>query len=316
MRRGRIRIWQTTAHTGRRCGDKPSDGPFKIAAVVVEESLSFHRLTGCSIETRGVIASYLPGDNSLTVYQSHTAPHQLRSHYAALLGLDEGRIRVVCPHVGGSFGVKIHLYADEISTVAIARARRAPCEICCRSHRVFVSDIHAREQLLTARLALDGEGRFLGWESTSLLANGPFSSHPVSSVQEGDEALRVAMAPYQIPHAHSTLNVVFQNKTMVGAYRGVGHPIGTAIGEYMIDKAAAQMGIEPVELRLLNHIPDDAYPVKTRTGVNLEALSHQKCMTRLLELIDLPKLRAQHTALRAQRIFRGIGFASFVENCH
>ena len=73
------------------------------------------------------------------------------------------------------------------------------------------------------------------------------------------------------------------------------------------------MGIEPAELRLRNYIPDDAYPVKTRTGVDLEALVAPKCMTRLLELIDLPKLRAEHTALRAQRIFRGIGFASFVE---
>lgn len=294
-------------------GDDPSDDPFKTAALVVEDSFSFHRLTGCSMETRGVVASYLPGDDSLTIYQSHTAPHLLRSHYAAYLGVDEGRIRVVCPHVGGSFGVKIHLYADEVATVAIARLAGRPVKFVADRIESFVSDIHAREQLLTARLALDGEGRFLGWEGTSLLAIGPFSSHPASSVQEGDEALRVAMAPYRIPYTHSTLNVAFQNKTMVGPYRGVGHPIGVAISEYMIDKAAAQMGIEPAELRLRNYIPDDAYPVKTRTGVNLEALSHQKCMRRLLELIDLPKLRAEHAALRAQRIFRGIGFATFVE---
>ena len=121
------------------------------------------------------------------------------------------------------------------------------------------------------------------------------------------------MSPYQLPYAHGALSVAFQNKTMVGAYRGVGHPIGIAIGEYMIDKAAAQMGIEPAELRLRNYIPDDAYPVKTRTGVPLNALSHQKCMRRLLELVDLPKLRAEQTALRAENIYRGIGFASFVE---
>jgi aerobic carbon-monoxide dehydrogenase large subunit len=294
-------------------GDEASDDPFTTAALVVEESFSFHRLTGCSMETRGVIASYLPGDDSLTVHQSHTAPHQLRSLYAAHLGLDEGRVRVVCPHVGGSFGVKIHLYADEIATVAIARLVGRPVKFVADRIESFVSDIHAREQLLTARLALDHEGRFLGWEGTSLLAIGPFSTHPGSSVQEGDEALRMGMAPYRVPYARGRLDVVFQNKTVVGQYRGVGHPIGTAIGEYMIDKAAAQLGIEPAELRLRNYIPDDSYPVRTRTGVDLEALSHQKCTMKLLELIDLPKLRMEHTALRAQGIFRGIGFATFVE---
>jgi CO/xanthine dehydrogenase Mo-binding subunit len=294
-------------------GDERDDDPFRSAAVVVEEAFSFHRLTGCSMETRGVIASYLPGDDSLTIYQSHTAPHQLRSLYAMHLGLDEGRIRVVCPHVGGSFGVKIHLYADEIATVAIARLVGRPVKFVADRIESFVSDIHAREQLLTARLALDAEGRFLGWEGTSRLAVGPFSTHPGSSVQEGDEAMRLAFAPYRIPYAHGKLDVVFQNKTMVGQYRGVGHPIAVAIGEYLIDKAAARLGIEPVELRLRNYVADDSYPIRTRTGVDLEALSHQKCMGRLLELIDLPRLRAENEALRRQGVFRGIGFATFVE---
>jgi carbon-monoxide dehydrogenase large subunit len=294
-------------------GDELNEDPFKAAALVVQEAFSFHRLTGCSMETRGVIASYLPGDDSLTIYQSHTAPHQLRSLYAMHLGFDEGRIRVVCPHVGGSFGVKIHLYADEIATVAIARLVGRPVKFVADRIESFVSDIHAREQLLTARLALDAEGQFLGWEGTSLLAVGPFSTHPGSSVQEGDEALRVAFIPYRMPYAHGKLDVIFQNKTVVGQYRGVGHPIGVAIGEYLIDKAAAQLGIEPAELRLRNYVPDDAYPVRTRTGVDLEALSHQKCMERLLELLDLPKLRAENEALRQRGIFRGIGFATFVE---
>lgn len=294
-------------------GDEPSDDAFKSAAVVVEESFTFHRLTGCSMETRGVIASYLPGDDSLTIHQSHTAPHQLRSLYSAILGFDEGRIRVVCPNVGGSFGIKIHLYADEIATVAIARLVGRPVKFVADRIESFISDIHAREQLLTARLALDGEGRFLGWEATSLLAIGAFSSHPIPSVIEGDETLRVAMSPYRIPYARGNLSVAFQNKTAFGAYRGVGHPIGVAISEYMVDKAAAEMGIEPAELRLRNYFPDDAYPAKTRTGVPLDALSHEQCMKKLLTLIDLPKLRAEHASLRAQRIFRGIGFAAFVE---
>ncbi|MBR1231747.1 xanthine dehydrogenase family protein molybdopterin-binding subunit [Bradyrhizobium sp. AUGA SZCCT0182] len=310
-----------TAHTDlksnlayhAKIGDPISPHPFETAEHVLEESFSFNRLTGCSMETRGVVASYLESDESLTVYQSHTAPHQLRSLYSMHLGLDEGRIRVICPHVGGSFGVKIHLYADEIATVATSRLIGKPIKFIADRMESFVSDIHAREQKLYARLALDGEGHFLAWEAHCRLAIGPFSTHPGSSVQEGDEALRVAMAPYVVPYVSGELDVVFQNKTMVGQYRGVGHPMAVAITEFMIDQAAARLGVEPAELRLKNFIPDDSYPSKTRTGVDLDALSHEKCMNRLLELVELPTLRAENARLRNEGIYRGFGFATFVE---
>ncbi|CAN7720649.1 xanthine dehydrogenase family protein molybdopterin-binding subunit [Variovorax sp. LjRoot290] len=294
-------------------GDSIDDQTFRHAALVVEDNFRFHRLTGCSMETRGVVASYLPGDDSITIHQSHTAPHQLRSLYAMHLGIPEGRIRVVCPHIGGSFGVKIHLYADEIATAAISRLLGRPVKFVADRMESFISDIHAREQNLWARLALDHEGKFLAWEARCLLAIGPYSTHPGSSVQEGDEALRIAMAPYMVPRVSGDLDVVFQNKTMVGQYRGVGHPMGAAITEHLIDKAAALLKLAPEELRRRNLAPDDAYPLVTRTGVPLEALSHQKCLSRLCELIDLPALRAEHAALRVRGIYRGIGFACFVE---
>lgn len=294
-------------------GDPNDEAPFQRAALVVEEQFKFHRLTGCSMETRGVIASYVPSDDSITVYQSHTAPHQLRSLYAMHLSLPEGRIRVICPNIGGSFGVKIHLYADEIATVAISRLIGRPVKFVADRIESFVTDIHAREQNLWGRLALDEDGKFLAWEARCLQPIGPFSTHPASSVQEGDEALRIAMAPYRVPQMSGDLEVVFQNKTMVGQYRGVGHPMGAAITEHLIDKAAAKMNISPEELRRRNFIPDDGYPVTTRTGVPLEALSHEKCLNRLCELVDLPALRAEHAELRGRGVYRGIGFSCFVE---
>ena len=294
-------------------GDPADDEAFRKADFVVEDSFKFHRLTGCSMETRGVIANYLSGDDSITIHQSHTAPHQLRSLYAMHLGIPEARIRVVCPHIGGSFGVKIHLYADEIATAAISRLIGRPVKFVADRIESFISDIHAREQNLWARLALNSEGKVLAWEARCLLAIGPFSTHPGSSVQEGDEALRIAMAPYQVASSSGDLDVVFQNKTMVGQYRGVGHPMGAAITEHLVDKAAALLRLPPEELRRRNFVPDDGYPIVTRTGVPLEALSHQKCLDRLCELIDLPALRAEHAELRLRGVYRGIGFACFVE---
>ena len=99
----------------------------------------------------------------------------------------------------------------------------------------------------------------------------------------------MSLAPYDVPHVRGDLDVVFQNKTIVGQYRGVGHPIATAIGEYMIDKAAAVMGIEGAELRRRNYLSDAGYPVKTRTGVDLKRFRIRNAWRRLLELIDLPR---------------------------
>lgn len=294
-------------------GDDDNGLVFRNAPVLIEEQFTFHRLTGCSMETRGVIASYVPSDSSLTIYQSHTAPHQLRSLYAVHLGVDEGKIRVICPNVGGSFGVKIHLYPDEIATAAVSKLMGRPIKYVADRIESFVSDIHAREQIVSARLALDSSGRFLGWEAHSLLAMGPYSTHPGSSVQEGDEAIRLAMAPYEIPHASGSLDVVFQNKTIVGQYRGVGHPIASAVTEYMVDKAAAKLGVLPEVLRMLNYRPDNAYPATTRLGVKLDALSHQKCLSRLLQICDLPLIRAENAELRSRNVYRGIGLSTFIE---
>ena len=265
------------------------------------------------METRGVVASYLPGDGSLTVHQSHTAPHQLRSLYATHLGLDEGRIRVICPHVGGSFGAKIHLYSDEVATVAVSRLIGRPVKYIADRLEALMTDIHCREQIVTARLALDGEGKFVAWRAETRLAMGAFSTHPGSSVQEGDEAVRLAMAPYRVPHVGGRLEVVFQNKNIVGQYRGVGHPIASAISEHLVEKAAAATGRDAVALRLANYVPDDAYPVKTRTGIDLDALSHQACLRRLAEIVDIPALRAENERLRVGGIYRGFGIACFIE---
>lgn len=294
-------------------GDAEDAALFANAACVVEASFRFNRQTVMPMETRGVIASYLPGEGSLTVHQSHTAPHQLRSLYATHLGLDEGRIRVICPHVGGSFGAKIHLYSDEVATVAISRLIGRPVKFVADRLEALMTDIHCREQIVTARLALDGEGKFVAWRAETRLAMGAFSTHPGSSVQEGDEAVRLAMAPYRVPHVGGRLEVVFQNKNIVGQYRGVGHPIASAIGEHLIEKAAAATGRDPVALRFANYIPDDAYPVKTRTGIDLDALSHQACLRRLAEIVDIPALRAENERLRTEGIHRGFGIACFIE---
>jgi carbon-monoxide dehydrogenase large subunit len=294
-------------------GNGVDNSVFEAAHRVVEESFTFHRVTGMPMETRGVVASYIPADDSLTVHHSHTAPHLLRSLYGMHLGLEEGRIRVICPNIGGSFGIKIHLYPDEIATSAISKLIGRPIKFIADRLESFVTDVHAREQRIRARVAINERGEFLAWDVETLLGIGPFTNHPASSIQEGDEAVRIAAAPYRVPAFKGRVRAAFQNKPITGQYRGVGHPLACAVTEFMVDKIAATLGITPEELRRRNYIPDDAYPVRHATGLDLDALSHQKCLDVLLEMMDLPALRREQAALREQGIYHGIGLCTFVE---
>lgn len=286
---------------------------FSRATTVVEETFRFGRVTGTPMETRGVVASYIPADRSLTVYQSHTTPHTLQSVYADFLGLDEHRVRVVCPNVGGSFGVKIHVYADEVATCAISRLLGRPVKFIADRIESFVSDIHAREHRIRARMALGPDGEILGYDAEDLFGIGPFSNYPMSSAHEGMGAVRMMMTPYRVPAFRGRLQVAFQNKTITGQYRGVGHPIACAVSEYMIEKAAREIDVPSEELRRRNYFRDEDYPCTFPTGIKLEELSHQKCLERLEAMMNLPALRAEQAELRKRGIFRGVGLAAFVE---
>ncbi len=294
-------------------GSGPVDDAFAGADLVIEDAFTFARVTGAPMETRGVIANYMPAEESLTVYQSQTSPHMLQSLYADLLGLEEHRVRVICPNIGGSFGVKIHLYADEIATCAISRLIGRPVKFVADRAESFMSDIHAREHRILARMALSRDGRFLAFDVEDLFGIGPFSNFPLSSAHEGMGAVRMMATPYRVPKFRGRLQVAFQNKGITGQYRGVGHPIACAVTESLVDQAAGALGLAPEEIRRRNYVRDDEYPYQHPTGIKLEALSHQACLAKLLGNVDIEALRREQRALREGGIFRGFGMAAFVE---
>jgi carbon-monoxide dehydrogenase large subunit len=294
-------------------GQGGTEAAFADAAHVVEDTFVFNRITGTPIETRGVVASYVRADGSLTVWQSQTAPHTLRALYARLLAIEEGSIRVICPTVGGSFGIKIHLYADEVATCALSKLLGRPVKYVADRIESFVTDIHAREHIVRGRLALDRDGTFVAMEVVDRLGIGPFSNYPMSSVHEGMGAVRTSGSPYRIGAFKGRLEVAFQNKTITGQYRGVGHPIACAVTEALVDKAAAALGTAPEELRRRNYTRAEDYPYTHAAGVRLDALSHAQCLDKLLTLMGLPALRREQAELRGKGIHRGIGLSAFVE---
>ncbi len=289
------------------------DPAFAAADVVVEETFHFARHTGVTLETRSVLADYNPAERKLTVYQSHQAPHMMQDLYARHFGLPESSVRVICKDVGGSFGVKVHSYPEDFATVAAAILLKRPVKFVADRLEAFVSDIHAREHRIVTRLAAKSDGEILAFEIDDLAGIGPYSVYPRTSAIEGNQVVNITGGPYKHREYRARLTVVFQNKAPTSQYRGVGHPIACAVTEGIVDLAAARLGLDPLEMRRRNVIPDNAYPCQGASGIKLERLSHEQCLAKLEAMMDYRALRAEQAALRKQGIYRGIGLAVLIE---
>lgn len=282
-------------------------------AVVVERRFTFGRHTGVTLEPRACIGDYDPSEDRLTMHYSGQAPHMMQSVIAKHLCLPEARVRVISEDVGGSFGIKIHTYGDEIATLAAARILRRPVKFVADRLESFQSDIHARDHRVTARAAVDGEGRLTAVEIDDITGIGPYSVYPRSSGIEGNQVVNLVGAPYDLKNYRARLRVVFQNKVPMCQYRAVGHPIAMAVMEGLMDDLAAASGRDPAELRRINLRADDSYPCASPQGLRFADLSHQQCFARLLDTMDYNGLRAENAMLRAKGIHRGIGLVTMVE---
>ncbi|WP_144163004.1 xanthine dehydrogenase family protein molybdopterin-binding subunit [Paraburkholderia sp. BCC1885] len=297
----------------RRIDTGGVDAAFAAADVVVEETYHFARHTGVTMETRSVLADYNAAENTLTVYHSHQAPHMMQDLYCRHLDLPESAVRVICKDVGGSFGIKVHSYPDDFATVAIAKLLKRPVKFVADRLESFASDIHAREHQVKTRLAATRDGRILAFEIDDLTGVGPYSVYPRTSGIEGNQVLNITGGPYRHEQYRARLRVAFQNKSPMSQYRGVGHPIACAVTEGIVDLAARTLGIDPLEMRRRNVMPDDGYPCTGAAGIKLEGLSHERCLARIEEMIDYAALRAEQTRLREQGVYRGIGIAAMIE---
>ena len=229
------------------------------------------------------------------------------------LNIPESNIRVICPDVGGSFGIKVHVYADEMATAAISVMLKRPVKFVADRIESFLTDIHAREHKINIKLACSKAGDIIGFELRDLTGIGPFSVYPRTSGIEGNQVVNLTGGPYRHRHYKAHLDVVFTNKNLTCQYRAVGHPIAVAVTEAIVDVAAREIGMDPAEFRRRNLIADDQYPYSFPSGLKFEKLSHQQCLDKLLKLMDYPRLRQEQSASRAQGIYRGIGLAAMIE---
>jgi carbon-monoxide dehydrogenase large subunit len=233
----------------------------------------------------------------------------MRAVFAEQLGLAEQDVRVLTPDIGGGFGVKLHVYDDEMAVCAAAMLAGRPVKYMCDRLEAFVSDIHARAHSVAVSLGLDGEGAMRSLELDAVVEAGAYSAYPRSSILEGLQVLLLAGTPYGLDACQGRLRVVWQNKPATGSYRGVGQPVACGATEMVVDACARELGIDAAEFRRRNFRREGPTP----TGVQAGGLSHEACLDRLLELMDYKNLRKEQENARESGRHLGIGFATFVE---
>ena len=289
------------------------DKAFAEADAVVETTFLFGRHTGVTNEPRAIVADWNAGEQRLTVYQGTQAPHMTLNLFAKHLGLEEDQVRVVTKDVGGSFGIKVHIYADEMAAVALSKLLKRPVKFVADRLESFVTDIHARDHRVSAKIGVKRDGTITAFAIDDLTGIGPYSVYPRTSGIEANQIVNLVGGSYTCANYRARARVVFQNKNVMCQYRAVGHPIATAVTEGLVELAAAEIGMDPAEIRRRNLFPDDKYPAVSAAGLKFERLSHHASLDKILRMMDYEGLRAEQARLRAEGIHRGIGFASFIE---
>jgi aerobic carbon-monoxide dehydrogenase large subunit len=273
---------------------------------VVTMDLAIPRVIGRPIETRGIVAAWDRVTEDLTVWVSTQAVHHVREHLCALLGLRTEQVRVIAPDVGGGFGTKEHLYPDEVLVCEAARRLGRPVKWIEDRFESFTATLHARAQYHHARLGLDADGNFVALWTDLVHDQG---AHP-SNVGPGPSIVATGMlpGPYRFGTAGAHARCVVTNRTPTGAYRGFGMQQAAWVRERLIDEAARQLGIDPVELRLRNMIGPREMPYTTSFHHRYDSGDYPRSLTMVADAASSFEPSDPHDGM-----CRGLGYASFVE---
>src|SRR5215475_13385918 len=286
---------------------------FKTADVVVKERFVNQRLAPAPMEPRGVVAAYQAPDNELVVWNSTQAPHGLRTLLANMLRVPENRTRVIAPEVGGGFGSKIDLYAEDGLAGYLAKKTGRPVKWIEGRRENIAASIHGRDQIQDVELALKKDGTILGMRVRSIADLGAFYSLFTPMIP----TLTGLLAPgcYKVPALKFDQVGVQTNKMATDAYRGAGRPEATFLIERIIDVAAQKLKMDPAEIRRRNFPQPNEFPLQTSGGVVYDSANYQAALARALEVADYKGLRQKQAELRKQGKYMGIGLSSYVEIC-
>ena len=291
------------------------EAAFADAAHHVTETFVHQRLIPTAMEPRGVAAVPAPHNGDMILYSSTQIPHILKVMAAITLGLPEQKVRVIAPSVGGGFGCKLNVYAEEIICMALAQRHGVPVRWTEGRTEAAGSTIHGRAQRQTIELAADADGKLTAVRATLLADMGAY----LQLVAPGVPLLGAFLyhGLYDVPVYSFTCKSVFTNLTPTDAYRGAGRPEATYAIERAMDALAVVVGVGPDEIRSRNFIPTEKFPYDSPAGLTFDSGNYQPTLDRAKELVDWDGRRAEQAERRAAgaTTHLGLGISSYVEMC-
>lgn len=297
------------AHIVWEAGDP--DVVFDRADHVFSTRFFVHRYAAMPLETRGVVASIDPSSGDLVVCISSQFAHVVRTALAASLGMPEREIRVVSPAVGGGFGVKVAVYPEDIVIPAVVRLLGRPVKwIEDRCEHIAASS-HSKEITCEMDVAVSDDGDLLAFRAHYVGSGGGYNLFPFGVLADPLAAAGMIFNQYKAQHARCVVDGPLTNQCPIGAYRGVGWTSGHTIREVLIDEVARGLGLDPVELRLRNTIPEEPY--RTPFGQQYDGGSYVRSLELAREQVDYGNFRTKQADLRERGRYVGVGFSPYVE---
>ncbi len=304
---------------GNKCytwalGDKAAvDAAFAKAAHVAKVDIVNNRLIPNAIEPRAAVALYSRADDSYTLYVASQNPHVERLLMTAfVLGLPETKVRVIAPDVGGGFGSKIYLYAEETAMVWASKKVNRPIKWACERSEAFMSDAHGRDHVTHAELALDANGKFLAMRVTTTANMGAYLSTFASCIPTILYATLLA-GQYTTPAIYCEVTASFTNTVPVDAYRGAGRPEATFVVERLVHQAAVDLDIPQDEIRRRNFIR--TFPYQTPVALTYDTGNYDETLDEAMKIADVAGFAARKAEAAKRGKLRGIGYSSYIEAC-
>jgi carbon-monoxide dehydrogenase large subunit len=289
------------------------DKAFAEADVVIKQRITSQRLIPMAMETRGVVAEWRGPDRQLNLYTSTQIPHLVRTLVAQMLSLEENRVRVVTPEVGGGFGSKLNVYAEEALMGFIARQIHKPVKWIESRRENFLCTIHGRGHVDYYEVAARRDGTILGIKLKIIQDVGAYHQLLTPAIP----TLSVLMMPglYATRNVRADIIGVFTNCMPTDAYRGAGRPEATHGIERMVDILADELNMDPAEIRLKNFVGKDQFPFATATGLTYDSGDYAAPLKKALEIVGYQKLRLEQAEARKQGKWMGIGISTYGEIC-
>jgi carbon-monoxide dehydrogenase large subunit len=294
-------------------GEGDVDAAFAAADRTIKQRVLHKRLAPIAMEPRGVLARYFPGEEELTLWSSTQIPHLMRTQVALMIGIPENKLRVITPEVGGGFGSKLNVYAEEALLGWISMQLGKPVKWIETRRENFQGTIHGRGQTGDIEVAFKNDGTLLGLRYSVFADLGAY--HQLLTPAIPTLTGLMLSGAYKIPAIQMNIVGCFTNKMATDAYRGAGRPEATYIVERALDLVAADLGMDAAEVRRKNFPAPSEFPFHTATGLDYDSGDYEAALKKAQEIAGYADLREKQRKAREEGRLIGIGLSTYVEIC-